>query len=81
MKSTIDASGRLVVPKAIRANLGFKPGQELDLEVRDGRLEIAIPVTEMNLEGEGESLTAVPAKKLPPLSAGDVRETLDHVRR
>ena len=40
MKTTIDAAGRIVVPKALRDELGVKAGQTLDLEVRDGRLEV-----------------------------------------
>ena len=81
MKATIDAAGRLVVPKQIRASLGFKAGQELELEVRDGKLEIDVPFTEMVLRPEGKSLTAIPAQDLPPLSIDDVRETLDRIRR
>ena len=43
MRTTIDAAGRLVVPKAIRDELGFSPGTELELDAVDGRLEVAVP--------------------------------------
>lgn len=43
MKTTIDAAGRLVVPKPLREELGFAPGMELDLDAVDGRLEVAVP--------------------------------------
>lgn len=80
MKSTIDGAGRLVVPKALRVALGFHPGQELEVAIRDGRLEIEIAPTEMALQGTGDSIVAVPMRKLPPLTTELVRATLDHVR-
>ncbi len=43
MRATIDAAGRLVVPKPLRDELGFTPGSELELTAVDGRLEIALP--------------------------------------
>jgi AbrB family looped-hinge helix DNA binding protein len=43
MRTTIDAAGRLVVPKPLRDELGFAPGMELELDAVDGRLEIAAP--------------------------------------
>ena len=36
MKCTIDRSGRLVIPKAIRELAGYTPGVELSIEYRDG---------------------------------------------
>lgn len=70
-----------MVPKALREALGVKPGQELELEVRDGRLEIEVVPTSMHLEGHGKHVVAVPAEKLPPLTAEQVRATLEQTRR
>ena len=42
MRATIDADGRLVIPKPLRDQLGFAPGTELELEAVDGRLEVTV---------------------------------------
>ena len=81
MRTTIDAAGRVVVPKRLRDELGFKPGQVLDLEVRDGRLEVQVAPVEMRLERRRHGLVAVPEQELPTLTAEEVRETLERIRR
>lgn len=40
MKTTIDAAGRLAIPKAIREQAGLRPGIELDVRLSDGVVEI-----------------------------------------
>lgn len=81
MKVTLDTAGRLVVPKALRSALGLKPGQLLEIRAGDGRLEIEIAPTPMRLEKRGKGVVAVPQEDLPPLTAEQVRETLEQVRR
>ncbi len=81
MQTTIDSAGRIVVPKALRQALGVIPGQQLQLEVHDGRLEIEVAPTPMHLEGRGKRIVAVPTEKLPLLTAAQVRATLEQTRR
>ena len=81
MKATLDTAGRLVVPKALRQALGLKPGQPLEIRAGDGRLEIEIAPTPMRLKKRGKGVVAVPQDELPALTAEQVRETLDRVRR
>ncbi|TMD04908.1 MAG: AbrB/MazE/SpoVT family DNA-binding domain-containing protein [Chloroflexi bacterium] len=81
MKTTIDGAGRIVVPKALRDELGVKPGQALEVELRDGRLEIYVAPVEMHLARRRYGPVAVPKERLPSLSARLVRETLERTRR
>lgn len=81
MKTTLDAAGRLVVPKALRHALGLRPGQALEIRAGDGRLEIDITPTPMRLKKRGKGVVAVPQDELPALTADQVRETLERVRR
>jgi AbrB family looped-hinge helix DNA binding protein len=81
MVTTIDSAGRIVVPKRLREELGFRSGQALELSAVDGRLEIEHPVTPMRLEQHGGRLVAVTDQEMPTLTAEMVRETLEQVRR
>jgi AbrB family looped-hinge helix DNA binding protein len=81
MRTTIDSAGRLVVPKAIRDELGLTGGQAIEVEARDGSLVIEPAPTPMRLDRRGSRVTAVPDHPLPPLSANLVRDTLERVRR
>jgi AbrB family looped-hinge helix DNA binding protein len=81
MKATIDNAGRIVVPKALRQALGLKPGQPLEIRAGDGRLEIEIAATPMRLQKRGKGVVAVPDAELPTLTAEQVRETMERIRR
>ncbi len=81
MKTTIDAAGRIVVPKPLRQALGLKPGQPLEIRAGDGHLEIEIAPTPMRLKKQGKGIVAVPDAKLPTLTAEQVRDTLECARR
>jgi AbrB family looped-hinge helix DNA binding protein len=81
MRAVIDRAGRIVVPKPLRQALGLKPGQPLEIRAGDGRLEIEIASTPMQLKKRGKGLVAVPVAKLPPLTAEQVRDTLERLRR
>jgi AbrB family looped-hinge helix DNA binding protein len=81
MKTTIDAAGRVVVPKALRQALGLKAGQPLEIRAGDGRLEIEIAATSMTLQKRGQAVVAVPDVELPTLTATEVRDALERIRR
>jgi AbrB family looped-hinge helix DNA binding protein len=77
----IDAAGRLVIPKEIRDAVGLQAGQPLDIRARDGRIEIEPRVADVELIDQGYGVVAVPAGKLPPLTAESVRDVLEQLRR
>lgn len=81
MRTTIDGAGRLVVPKALRELLGLHAGQEVDVQVRDGRLEVEPTLIALRLEEGPAGVRAVPDSPVQPLSAAQVRETLEQTRR
>lgn len=81
MRTTIDAAGRLVVPKALRDELGFEAGRELELRAIDGRLEVEIEPTPIRLEERDGDLVATTDRDMPTLEPDLVRETLERTRR
>lgn len=81
METTIDKAGRLVVPKALRDELGLKDGTRLEIRLREGRLEIEPLATPMKLVRRGGRLVATTEEPLPPLDADEVRRIVESLRR
>ncbi|MDQ6641378.1 MAG: AbrB/MazE/SpoVT family DNA-binding domain-containing protein [Actinomycetota bacterium] len=81
MKTTIDAAGRIVVPKAMRRRLGLEGPAEVQIELRDGAVEIRPEGREVQLvTGEdGRPLLRAP-QGTPPLTDEDVRRMIDESR-
>jgi bifunctional DNA-binding transcriptional regulator/antitoxin component of YhaV-PrlF toxin-antitoxin module len=70
-----------VVPKRLRDELGFVAGTPLDLRAVDGHLEVSVPASEIRLECRDGETVAVAGGDQPTLSAADVRDVLERVRR
>lgn len=81
MRTTIDAAGRLVVPKPIREELVLSAGQEVEVSIRDGRIEIEPVTTPLRLVEREGVLVAEADAPLPPLTAEEVRDALERARR
>jgi AbrB family looped-hinge helix DNA binding protein len=79
MNITIDAAGRVVVPKSIRDQAGLRPNVPLEIRVRDGRIEIEPVPRLVNRVKKGRVAVAV-ASKAEKLSAEDVRRTQRSLR-
>jgi len=71
MRTTIDAAGRLVVPKSPRDELGFSAGTELELASVDGRLEIAVP-SRVRVEDGPHGVRSRPKRPIRSIPSGSV---------
>ena len=81
MRTTIDAAGRVVVPRALRDALGLSAGTVLEIRERDGALVLEPAPVPMRLVRRGKGLVAEPTETLPPLTSELVREALETGRR
>ena len=79
MRATIDAAGRLTVPKPLRDQLGLTAGTELELRAVDGRLEVTVP-TRVRVE-EGSHGVRFATRAGAALSSEQVRSLLEEGRR
>jgi len=80
MKTTIDFAGRLVIPKKIRHEANLKAGHALEIEWRNGRIEIEPAPLDVRLVRRGPLLIAVPNDKAEPLTRGTVESTRESLR-
>lgn len=81
MFATIDAGGRVVVPKDVRERLGLRPGSRIELREVEGRLEISPATTPVRLVDHDGVLVAAAETALPVLTAEKVRDALEATRR
>jgi AbrB family looped-hinge helix DNA binding protein len=81
METTIDAGGRVVVPKALRDRLGLAAGTRVEIDEADGVITIARARVETRVEDRDGVLVAV--TDLAPdarIDAEVVRDVLEAVR-
>ncbi len=81
MRTTIDRAGRVVIPKAVREEAGLEAGAEVEVEFRDGRIEIEPAIMAMRLVERARGATIHAAADMPVLTSADVRGVLERVRR
>lgn len=77
----MDSVGRLVVPKALRGELGITGPTELEVVARDGVLELAVADVPARLGDRGGDPVIVTDQPMRPLAVEDVRAAIDRVRR
>ncbi len=81
MRTTIDAAGRIVVPKALRDAMGLAAGRKIDMVFTDGRIEIELAPIEVELESKGRLPRLVATSDQPELTDQQVRDALEATRR
>lgn len=81
MRTTMDAAGRVVIPKSLREAIGLGDGGEVEIQLVDGALLVAPPMVRKRLEDRDGRATIIADESLPPLADGVVRAVLDAVRR
>jgi len=80
MVITIDAAGRMVIPKAMRDQLGLHGGVEVEVEVVAGHLEIHPKGPGIRIDHLPDGPVLVADGTVPPLTNADVRRLVDEDR-
>lgn len=81
MRSAIDRSGRVVIPKPLRDKLGLVGGEELDVIEENGAIEIRPAARKVAIVDTDRGVVAVAEEPTPVLTAAEVRATLERIRR
>jgi AbrB family looped-hinge helix DNA binding protein len=81
MRITIDRAGRVVIPKPVRDQARLEAGMEIEVEFRDGRIELEPATTPMRLVKRAKRATIEAGGEMPTLTNADVRTVLEQVRR
>lgn len=71
-----------MIPKRIRDELGWRGGEQLEIHARDGRIEIEQTSPAMALvERDGFLAAEIAGEDVPVVTADDVRDVLERLRR
>jgi AbrB family looped-hinge helix DNA binding protein len=81
MRVTIDRVGRLVIPKPAREELGITGPTELELTAGDGRIELSVSDVPATVEERDGVPVIVPEAPMSAMTAEEVRDAIDRVRR
>jgi AbrB family looped-hinge helix DNA binding protein len=81
MKTTIDAAGRLVIPKELRREARLRPGTELEIRWREGLIEIEPVPLPVKMKKRGRFLVAMPDQPIEQLTSETVERTRQQLTR
>jgi len=81
MRTTIDAAGRIVVPKPVRDAMGLTAGRAIDVVYTDGRIEIELAPADVTIDTEEGMPRLLPNERLEDLTDEQVRDVLEATRR
>ncbi len=77
----MDSVGRLVIPKALRGELGIAGATELEVVARDGVIELTVADVAARVEDRDTGPVIVADRPMHPLTVEEVRAAIDRVRR
>lgn len=80
MTVTIDAAGRIVIPKAIRDREGLTAGTELNIRVENGKIEMEVSHAPSRLERRNGLLVFVPPPGSPAITHEMVNQWIEEDR-
>ena len=81
MEVTMDASGRLVIPREVRREAGLEPGVPLDIRWREGVIEIEPRPLAVTMGRKGRLLVASPVTEPGRLSTDAVERVRASLRK
>jgi bifunctional DNA-binding transcriptional regulator/antitoxin component of YhaV-PrlF toxin-antitoxin module len=80
MKTAIDASGRVLIPKKVREQAAFPIGSALTARYLDGSIVLEPAPMEIRIERRGSFRVAVPLTPVEPMDEAVVDSTLGQLR-
>lgn len=81
IRTTIDAGGRVVIPKPIRDHLGLSPGERVDLVIDGWAIRLTPVQPEIELVRKGRVLVARrPGGSKEPVTQEQVRDAIEAIR-
>jgi AbrB family looped-hinge helix DNA binding protein len=79
--TAIDSSGRVLIPKRVRAQAALSPGTPLDASYDDGRIVLVPAAAPVRIQRRGRFFVATPVGERPPLTPDVVEDTVQRIRR
>ncbi|HEV8657911.1 MAG TPA: AbrB/MazE/SpoVT family DNA-binding domain-containing protein [Thermoanaerobaculia bacterium] len=80
MRTTIDSAGRIVIPKEIRAAAGLEGPAEVEIEERNGIVEIKPAPAKVKIVQHGKVWVIEHEDGVPPLTLEQVNAIRDELR-
>lgn len=71
----------MVVPKSLRDELGITGPTELEIEARDGTIELSVADVPARVEDRPDGAVITTDVPMAPLTIDDVRAAIDRIRR
>lgn len=80
MRTTIDSAGRVVIPRDIRKAAGLEGGAEIEIEERNGAIEIKPVYAKVKIVQHGKVWVAEFEDDVPVLALEQVNAVRDEIR-